>query len=47
MGENFPKSDLAPSKGIRIPESGKFFIVESEILGFGIQKKAQGIWNPT
>ena len=29
------------------PESGKFFLVESGILGFGIRITAQGIWNPT
>ena len=46
---------LAPCKGIRIPESGKFlwiwnpgnWVVESEILGFGIPNTTQGIRNPT
>ena len=28
-------------------ESGKILLVESGILGFGIRKTAQGIWNPT
>ena len=34
-------------KGIRIAESGKFLLVESRILGFGIRSSAQGIRNPT
>ena len=44
-----------PSKVIRIPESGKLFLVKSGIqetfsfvirtLGFGIQNPTQGIWN--
>ena len=29
-----------------IPESWKFFLVESGILGFGILNTAQGIRNP-
>ena len=37
---------LTPSKGIWIPESGKLLLVESGILRFGIQNKAQGIRNP-
>ena len=44
---------LAPYKGILIPESGKFLLVESRILGFlGIRKTALEIqnsandWNP-
>ena len=37
----------APCKGIRNPESGKFLLVESGILGFGIRNTAQGIRNPT
>ena len=32
---------------MRIPESGKIFLVESGILGFGIRNTAQGIRNPT
>ena len=28
------------------PKSGKILLVESEILGLGIQNTAQGIWNP-
>ena len=36
-----------PCKGIRIPESRKFLLVESGIMGFGIQNTAQGIRNPT
>ena len=38
---------ITPCKGIRIPESVKFFLVESGILGFGIQNTAQGIRNHT
>ena len=38
---------ITPCRGIRIPESVKFFLVESGILGFGIQNAAQGIWNAT
>ena len=38
---------LAPCKGIRIPKSRNFLLVESEILGFGIRNPAQGIRNPT
>ena len=38
---------ITQCRGIRIPESVKFFLVEAGILGFGIQYKAQGIWNPT
>ena len=52
---------FAPCKGIRIPESGKFFLwnpenfscgirqiflVESEILRFGIRNTDQGMRNP-
>ena len=29
------------------PESGKFLLVESQILGFRIPNTAQGVWNPT
>ena len=32
---------------MHIPESGKFFLVKSGILGFGIRNTAQGIPNPT
>ena len=32
---------------MRIPESGKFVLVESGILGFGIRNSAQGIRNPS
>ena len=32
---------------IRIPEAGKFWLVESGILGFGIRNSVQGIRNPT
>ena len=38
---------LAPCKGIRIPESGNFLLLESGILGFGIRNPALGIRNPT
>ena len=34
-------------KGIGIAESGKFLLVESGILGFGIRNTAQGTWNHT
>ena len=32
---------------MRIPESGKFLLVESGILGFVIRNSAQGIRNPS
>ena len=32
---------------MRNPESGKFVLVESGILGFGIRNSAQGIRNPS
>ena len=41
-----PPSDIvAPCirKEIRIPESGKFFLLERGILGFGIRNRVQGI----
>ena len=38
---------LYTCKGIQIPESRKFQLVESRILGFGIRNTAVGIWNPT
>ena len=39
---------LAPcNKGIRIPESGKFLLVEFGILDFKMWNTAQGIRNPT
>ena len=38
---------IAPCKVISIPESVKFLLVESEILGFGIRNTAQGIRNAT
>ena len=37
---------LTPSKGIWIPESGKLLLVESGILRFRTQNKAQGNRNP-
>ena len=43
----FIESRFALCKGVRVPESGKFWLVESGILGFGIQNTAQGIRNPT
>ena len=43
---NYCNRSIAPCKGIRIPESVKFFLVESGILGFGTQNTAQGIRNP-
>ena len=45
--ENPIRQDIAPGKGIRIPESEKSLVVDSGILGFGIQNTAQGIRNPT
>ena len=33
-------------KGTRIPEQGKFLLMESGILGFGKRNTAQGIQNP-
>ena len=38
---------VAPCKGIQIPESTNFLLVESGILSFGIQNPALRIWNPT
>ena len=38
---------FAPCKGIRIPESRIFLLVESGILGFGIRNPAVRIRNPT
>ena len=38
---------VAPCKGILIPESRNFVLVESGILGFGIRNPALGIRNPT
>lgn len=40
-----PSDIVAPCirKEIRIPESGKFFLVERGILGFGIRNRVQGI----
>ena len=37
---------IAPYKVIRIPESRKFLLVESGILGSGIQNPAFGIQDP-
>ena len=39
--------NIALCKGIRIPESKNFLLVESGILGFGIQNPALRIRNPT
>ena len=38
---------LAQCKGIQIPQSGKFWLVESGILGFEIRNTAQGVKNPS
>ena len=38
---------LALCKGIGIPESEKFLLVESRILGFGIRNTVQRIQNPS
>ena len=43
---NYCNRSIAPCKGIQIPESVKFFLVESGILGFGTQNTAQGIRTP-
>ena len=40
------QAHVAPCKVIRIPESRKFLLVESGILGFGIQNPAFGIQDP-
>ena len=40
-------SAVTSYKEIQVPEFEKFLIVESGILGFGIQNTAQGIHNPT
>ena len=37
---------FASCKGIQIPESGKFLLVESGILGFAIRNTSQGFRNP-
>ena len=42
-----PAFYFAPCKGIRIPESRNFLLLESGILGFGIRNPALGIRNPT
>ena len=42
----YPRSSLAPCKGIRIAESRKSLLVESGILGFGIRNLDWGIRNP-
>ena len=36
------KQEVTPCRGVRIPESRKFLLVESWILGFGIRTTAQG-----
>ena len=38
---------LAPCKEIWSPESEKFLLVDTRILGFGTRKTAQGIRSPT
>ena len=43
----FIESRFALCKRVWVPESGKFWLVESGILGFAIQNTAQGIWKPT
>ena len=47
VGIFFLEGQVAPCKGIRIPESRNFLLVESGILGFGIRNPALGIRNPT
>ena len=39
--------NVAQCKGIQIPESREFLIVESEIMGLAILNTAQRIRNPT
>ena len=49
-GTHPENSEVATCKGIRIPQYGKFLLVESRIrgkFGSGIRKIAQGIHNPT
>ena len=45
--EKMPEHIIAPCKGIRIPESRNFLLLESGILGFGIRNPAIRIRNPT
>ena len=48
--QNIIRKHFAPCKGIWIPESGKVLLVESGILGFGIQNPSSRLecntWNP-
>ena len=41
-----PHRKFAPCKGIQIPESTNFSVLESGILGFRIRNPALRIWNP-
>ena len=41
------QQNLAPCKGIRIPESTNFSLLKSRILGFRIRNPSLGIQNPT
>ena len=43
---NLAQDLFTPCKGLQIPESGKIFLVESGIVGFGIYNTAQGFRNP-
>ena len=43
----FFKWQVVPCNGIRIPESVKFLLVESGILGYGIWNTSKGIRDPT
>ena len=43
----FVKWQVAPCNGIRIPESVKFLLLESGLLGYGIWSTSQGIRDPT
>ena len=47
LRQTFGKHNIVLCKGIRIPESVKFLLVESGILGFGIRNTGQGNRNPT
>ena len=47
MKSVFVKWQVAPCNGIRIPESVKFLLLESGLLGYGIWNTSQGIRDPT
>ena len=41
------RMDFVQCKGIRIPESRTFLLLESGLLYLGIPYTTLGIWNPT